>query len=138
MTEVTVHDDPPAAPAASDSPAQDLIRRAMQPEDIKDERGRVLSVRKPGPLAQYRILEAVGPETAANTTYMQMVNPLLYLGAIDGDPVHLPTSKREVEALILRLDDDGLGALMAWYMANVIAPTMDAVKAAEEAAAIKN
>lgn len=132
---LTVHED--AAPAA-EPPSRQLIRQAIKEEKIPVEDGRTLTVRKPGVLAQYRLIEAVGPEAAANQTYMQMINPLLYLGAIDDDPVHLPVSKREVEALIYRLDDDGLGALMAWYVGNVVAPTMDAIKAAEEAAALKN
>lgn len=130
-----------AAPEATETPSAELIRKAMQDEVVTDERGRQLKMRKPGVLAQYRLIEALG-DLASNQTYMQMVNPLLYLGAIDGDLVMLPSNKREVEALIQRLDDDGLGAVMGWYFANVIGPTQDAIesatKAAEQKAALKN
>jgi hypothetical protein len=139
---VTLRDDAPAAasPAALEpgSPSAEMVRKALQEQVITDERGRQLTVRRPGVLAQFRLVEAVGPEAASNQTYMQMINPLLYLGKIDGEDVLPPMSKREVEVLIQRLDEEGLAALGVWYMANVIGPTLDAVKAAEQQAALKN
>lgn len=115
-------------------PSEDLVRQATKEETVTDEKGRRITLRKPGVLAQFRIVEAVGPELAANQTYMQMVNPLIYLSEIDGDPVFLPANKREVDVLIQRLDEEGLAAVFAWYMANIVVPTQDAVKAAERAA----
>lgn len=144
MAEVDIHaaGAAPAAEAASTdaalSPSAQLVKSALQEETVTDEKGRKILLRKPGPLAQYRLVLAVGAEAAANQTYMQMINPLIYVASIDGDPVHPPATLREVEALIQRLDDDGLGAVMGWYMANVLAPTMEAVSAAEKAAALKN
>jgi hypothetical protein len=140
---VTVHGEPAAAepaPAAAPpaSPSAELVRKAAMDEVLTDERGRKLHVRKPGVLAQFRLTEAVGPEAAANQTYMQMINPLIYLAAIDGEEVHLPASKREVEVLIVRLEDEGLACLMAWYVVNVLGPTMDAMRAAEQQSQIKN
>lgn len=136
MPKLTVHDAETAA--APEGAAAGLIRDATAPEDVTDARGRKLTIRKPGPLAQYRLVKNVGPEAAANQTYMQMIQPLIYLAAIDGDPVHLPASDREVEALIQRLDDDGLTALMSWYMVHVIQPMQDAIEAAKRDAEIKN
>jgi hypothetical protein len=133
---ITLHEEAPA-----ESPSAQLVKQALKEEVVVDERGRKLTMRKPGVLAQYRLAEALG-ELASNQTYMQMCNPLMYLAAIDGDPVVLPSSKLQVEALIQQLDDDGLAAAMSWYVANVIAPTMQAIEAAEKAArdkeAIKN
>lgn len=116
------------------SPSAELVRQALKDETVRDERGRSLTLRKPGVLAQYRIVEAVGPEAAANQTYMQMVNPLIYLAEIDGEAVYFPQSKAEVEALIQRLDDDGLAAVFSWYMTNIIGPTQSAIAAAQRAA----
>lgn len=145
MVDVTVHDpatapepDAPAAAAPALTPSAELVKNALQEETVEDEKGRKILIRKPGPLAQYRLILAVGPEAAANQTYMQMVNPLIYVASIDGDVVHAPATLREVEALIVRLDDAGLGVVMGWYMANVMAPTMEHVAAAERAAALKN
>lgn len=137
MAEVTIHDGPETAKPAA-KPSEDLVRAALKQEEITDERGRKIVMRKPGVLAQFRLIQAVGPETAANDTYMRMINPLLYVGSIDGEEVFPPASLREVELLIQRLDDEGLGAAMAWYMANVIGPTMEAMAAAEKAAQLKN
>lgn len=144
MADVKIHETGAAAEAAPEavqvaaSPSADLIRQALKEEVITDEKGRKILMRKPGVLAQFRIIEAVGPDTAANQTYMQMVNPLIWVGAIDGEPVHLPANKREVEVLIQRLDEEGLGAVMGWYMANVLGPTLEQISLAEKAAALKN
>lgn len=135
MARITVKD---AKEGEAASPSSDLVRQALKEETLTDEKGRKIKVRKPGVLAQYRLVEAVGAEAAANQTYMQMINPLIYVAEIDGDPVHLPANKREVEVLIQRLDDEGLTAVMSWYMANIIGPTMDALAAAERAAQLKN
>jgi len=53
----------------------------------------------------------MGAEAAANETYRMMCLPLLYVAAIDGDPVLQPTTKMELEALIQRLDEAGMVAV---------------------------
>lgn len=143
MTKLTVEgagapaaEAPDAAQAAS--PSEQLVRQALKEETVKDGKGRAYLMRKPSVLAQFRLVQAVGPEVAANQTYMQMINPLIYLGAIDGEPVPLPMSMREVEALIQRLDEDGLETVMGWYMVNVVGPTLDAIQAEEARARLKN
>lgn len=141
MTKVTIKGGVSGGDEAAETPSEQLVRKAMQDETITDSAGRQLKMRKPGVLAQYRLIEALG-DLASNQTYMQMVNPLLYLAAIDGDAVFMPGNKREVEALIQRLDDHGLAEVMGWYVANVIGPTNDAIEAAQKAAdqkaALKN
>jgi len=83
------------------------------PETVEtvDAQGRILTLKKPGVLAQFRLVEALG-DSAKNETYMGMVFPLLFVSAVDGEPVPQPRSKGEVEALIQRLGDDGIAALM--------------------------
>jgi hypothetical protein len=58
-----------------------------------------------------------------------MVLPLIYVTAIDGDPVYQPASKREVEALIQRLEEEGVGAVMNGVQANFGASNPEADKA---------
>jgi hypothetical protein len=89
-------------------------------------------VRKPGVLAQFRLVQAVGAESAANQTYMQMINPLIYLGEIDGEPVFLPMNKARGRGADPRLGDEGLNAVNGWYMVNVVGPTMDAIQPRRE------
>jgi hypothetical protein len=74
-----------------------------------------IGVKKPGVLAQYRIVEVVGA-SAKNEVYMGMIAPLLWVCEIDGQPQVLPSTKRELEALIQRLGEEGLSALMKHIM----------------------
>jgi|SRR5581483_5135801 len=89
-------------------PSQQVVAKAMQTVSVVDSTGRTLVLRKPGVLAQYRLIEVIGE---ANERYINMVLPIIYLAEIDGDPVVMPVKKSEVEALIQRLDDPGLEAL---------------------------
>lgn len=73
--------------------------------------GRKLTLKYPGPLAQYKLVRAMGPEEADNARLCRMYMPLIYLGAIDETPVLLPTSLLQIEALIERLGHKGLFAL---------------------------
>jgi len=93
------------------NPTEQLVAAAQQTFDVTDSRGRVITLRKPGVLAQFRLVEALG-ETARNTTYVNMVLPLLFVSAIDAEPVGQLTNKLQVEGLIQRLDDPGLEAVM--------------------------
>ena len=79
---------------------------------VTDAKGRRLTLKKPALLAEFRIMEAVGPQVAANPTYMQMLMPLLYLSEIDGESIELPKTKREAEALIQLAGHDGYTAVM--------------------------
>lgn len=96
----------------TDSPTQQVLQAATQEYLVKDARGRQIALRKPGVLMQYRMVEVMG-ETAKNEVYMGMILPLMFVASIDGEQVMQPTSKREVEALIVRLDEDGINAVAA-------------------------
>lgn len=74
-------------------------------------RGRGIKLKKPGVLAQYRLIEALG-DSAVNRVYMGMVVPLIYVTAVDDLVVNQPKLKMHVEALIQQLDEDGIAAVM--------------------------
>jgi hypothetical protein len=101
--------------------------------NITDARGRTITIKKPGVLAQYRLIECLG-DTAKNETYVSMVLPLIYVAAIDGEALPPIMRKSEVEALVQRLDEHGLAALMAGIEANFAAPNIVAPVAAIPAA----
>lgn len=108
--------DSPAAPEATitlnaPTPSAELIAAALKEATVTDANGRTIKLRKPGVLAQYRLIEALG-ESAKNQVYVGMVLPIIYVGEIDGDPIMSPTTKPQVEALIQRLDEVGLEAVM--------------------------
>lgn len=99
------------------TPSAEIIAAAVSECTVSDSRGRVIVLKKPGVLAQYRIVEVIG-DSAKNEVYMGMVLPLIYVASIDGDPVFQPGKKSELEALIQRLDDDGINAVMVGVQKN--------------------
>lgn len=76
---------------------------------VTDARGRVLALKKPNVLAQFHLVEMLGA-TAENRVLLAMVTPLLYLQSIDGEPANF-ANRREMDAVIQRLDEDGFRAL---------------------------
>lgn len=111
------------------TPSQELVAKAKAEVTVKDARGRAITLKKPGVLAQYRLVEVLG-DTASNDVYMNMVLPLMYVSAIDGDPVFAPNKKSEVEALIQRLDEEGIAAVMSGVGENFSRRDPEADKAA--------
>lgn len=95
----------------NDTPSAQLVAQATRDADITDSTGRIIKLRKPGVLAQFRLIEAVG-DSAKNEVYMAMVMPLLFVASIDGEDVEPIVRKSELEALINRLGDDGVAAVV--------------------------
>ena len=93
------------------TPTEQVIAKASAEVAVTDARGRTIRLKKPGVLAQYRLIEILG-ESAKNEVYVGMVLPLIYVCEIDGDQVAQPNTKREVDGLIQRLDEDGIAAVM--------------------------
>jgi hypothetical protein len=82
------------------TPSQELSPR-RRPKCRSRTRAGAIRLKKPGVLAQYRLVEVLG-DSAKNEVYMAMVLPLLYVAAIDDQPNPTPTRKSEVEALFQR------------------------------------
>ena len=97
-------------PPKGETPSEQIIKQATNEVTITDILNRVILLRKPNPLSQYRIVEAVG-NSAENRVYMAMVLPLIYVASIDGLPVVMINNKQQLEALIQRLDEDGISAV---------------------------
>lgn len=93
------------------NPSEEIIQAAHAEITVLDARHRAIRLKKPGVLAQYRLIELLG-ESAKNEVYMGMVLPLIFVTAINDAPVYLPTSKIQVEALIQQLDEEGIAAVM--------------------------
>jgi hypothetical protein len=133
------------ASSAPLTPSEQLIKNAIKAEvlDYTKDDGTPgsIGVRRPDALAQFRIVEAAGA-SSSNGAYMDMINPLVYVGALDGTPEALPSTKTEIEAMLLRLGHAGQERLFGWYAINIIQPMMDsmgaAAKAEREKALLKN
>jgi hypothetical protein len=101
MTTVTIHETPSAK----------IIKDANAIETITAG-DMTIGLQRPGVLAQYRIVEAVGASAAKNEVYMGMIMPLIHVVSINGTPAPAPSNKSQVEALISRLGEEGIGAVM--------------------------
>lgn len=110
-----------------ETPSAALTAAASREVIVTDERGRTFTLKKPGVLAQFDLIDALG-ETAKNQVFMGMVFPLLFVAAIDGAVVVKPGSRAELNALIERLDDDGIQAVMTGVTENFGATDEAAVK----------
>jgi hypothetical protein len=112
---LTVNESPAGATAAT--PSAQVVAKQMAEVVVTDTAGRTIKLKKPGVLTQFRLVEMMG-DSAKNQVYMGMILPIIYVTSIDGDPVFTPTSKMQVEALIQRLDEHGVEAVMAGVTAN--------------------
>jgi hypothetical protein len=112
-----------------ESPTQQVLAKANEETSITDARGRVIKLKKPGVLAQYRLIEALG-DAAKNQVYTSMVLPLIYVTEIDGLAVYQPKTKMEIEALIQLLDEDGVDSVSQHVVATFGNSSPDADKAA--------
>jgi hypothetical protein len=107
---LTVHETAP-------TPTAQVIAKAGAEVNVTDSKGRVISLKKPGILSQYRIIETMG-KSADIETYRGMVTPLIWISAIDGDYVPPIASKLQLEALIQRVGDEGLEAVVKGIVEN--------------------
>lgn len=103
--------DPTGVPAVTVTATDDIVARANREVEVKDARGRTITLKRPGVLAQYRMIEMLG-DTSKNEVYVAMCAPLLFIRGIDGVPQANPQTKIQLEALIQQLDDDGVSAVM--------------------------
>ena len=87
------------------------MKAAAQRHDIKAA-GYTIRIKKPGILEQVNIIRLLGKDDAENTVLMSIYAPLAYVAAIDGEDVARPTSRRELDALLSRLEDEGVTSLM--------------------------
>jgi hypothetical protein len=108
MTTVTINDTDKPLPA---SPSAQAVAKGAVVHMVPDGSGRKIFLRKPDVLSQYRLIEVLGT-SAANTTYVSMVLPLIYVVKVGDEDVTLPAHKSEVDALIKMLGDEGVEAVM--------------------------
>lgn len=110
-------------------PSEEAVQKAIAEHTVTDSTGRAIKIKKPGVLAQFRLVEALG-EAAKNQVYTGMVLPLIYVTAIGDLPIFQPTSKMQIEALIQQLDEHGVDAVMQGVEKHFGATDPDADKAA--------
>ncbi|MBR8182091.1 hypothetical protein KDW54_06720 [Burkholderia ambifaria] len=105
MTKVTLNQ-------TEQTPSQQIVARAKAEVVTTDAKGREIKLRKPTALNKLRFVDAMD-ESSGNPMWRGMVAPLMYVHSIDGDAVLMPSTKREIEALYQRLDEEGIEAIAA-------------------------
>ena len=121
MPSVTMHD--------GETPSEAVIAAANATVTVRDERGRDITVRKLKTLDRMRLLELVGADNAMNDRYLGYATLAYCVACIDGDLVPTINTKVALEAVVQRLDDDGINAVASAVAANFMASkTADEVK----------
>jgi len=116
MAKVTIHNTPQV-----ETPTQAVVKAANQIHTATDAQGRKIGVKKLNALDRMRMFEAIGAENSKNEMYLGYASLAYHVASIDGEPISRPANKLQFEALIQRLDDDGLNAV-AEAVAKLIAP----------------
>ncbi|WP_435475848.1 hypothetical protein [Variovorax sp. GB1P17] len=113
-----------------DTPSAQATAAARMEAIVKTDDGRTITLKKAGILAQFKMVEMLGEKASMNGVFMNMVFPLMYVSAIDGEPVSRISTRNELDALITRLDEDGIAAVVKGVADNFGAPAdADATKA---------
>jgi hypothetical protein len=86
--------------------------------EIVDALGRTLKVRKISALTRYRVAKVLGPDNSTNLGLLGMALACVSVTEIDGEAVFPPAQEIELEALLQRLDEEGLEAVNLAYIAN--------------------
>ena len=91
-------------------PSEQIVRSANEEFSVTDSLGRSIVLKKPGVLAQFDLIEALG-DLAKNDVYRMMCIPAIYVVSIDGAIAPPPTNKMQMRALIARLGEEGFVAI---------------------------
>jgi hypothetical protein len=95
--------------------SQGLLSSHAAARDVRDDAGRVLSLRRPTALDRLRLFKAAGPVLAQNQAWLGMALLACSVVAIDDVPQPPPSSEAQVEALVGRLGDAGIAAASAAF-----------------------
>jgi hypothetical protein len=111
------------------TPSEEVVAKAAATAQVKDSRGRTITLRRPGVLAQFDLIEALG-ETSKNEVYLAMTLPLIYVAEIDGIAITALVNKPQVRALIQHLGEEGVNTVMVAVRENFGGANGDGEKAA--------
>lgn len=95
--------------AGTDAPEPAVPATPAAPDQVVDSKGRAYVLKKMSPLEQFRLVRLIGD---APQMYINMVAPLVWIRSIDGEGLAPPASQREIDALIQRLGEEGIEAVM--------------------------
>lgn len=91
----------------TETPSQ--VVAAKEFESAMDSKGRLITVKRLDALNFYRLTKVMGA-LSNNSATMEMATLASSVTKIDATPVAPPSTEREIEALINRLDFEGIAA----------------------------
>jgi hypothetical protein len=97
-------------PGAAPTPSEQVVAAASEQFVATDSLGRTIVLKKPGVLAQFDLVEALG-DLAKNDVYRIMCIPSIYVVSIDGIVAPPPNNRTQMRALISRLGEEGFAAI---------------------------
>ena len=112
----------------TETPSEAIVKAANQTASVTDARGRVITFRAFNALERIKFFEAVGAENSKNQEYVGLAALAAVVRSIDGDAIPRPANKAQIEALVGRLDDDGLTAVGLELQKQAEQPEDDALK----------
>jgi len=97
--------------AAGDQAAPTTVTTTTSGDNrtVKDANGRSITVRRLSVLEEMRLLKILGEH---NSSYYSLCSQVARVASINGEPVPMPNSEREIELLAARLGHEGIAALM--------------------------
>jgi hypothetical protein len=101
----------PAPTAGVETPSETVVKDANRTVIVTDARGRKLGVKRmENGLARFRLVRILGQDAP---NWQLLAQAMLYSSvvSVNGDPVPFPKTELQLEALIDRLDVDGLNAV---------------------------
>jgi hypothetical protein len=93
------------------TPTDLILANASKTIQVRDCKGRNLTVRRINAIDRLRLLKAAGPDLSQNDAWLNMAALTLSLVEIDGTPRPAPVNERQIENLITELGDEGLRAV---------------------------
>lgn len=93
------------------TPTATVLESANERLSVSDQAGRAIIARRLNALDKLRLLKAAGPMLSENQAWLGVAMLAASVVEIDGIPVPMPTSEKQIEALVARLGDPGLDAV---------------------------
>jgi hypothetical protein len=90
------------------SHSEQIIIDANQEFDVFDSRGRKFTLKRPSYLKEMQFIEAMGQQAKDIDEYRMNAVFLSYVSKIDGIPVPKVNTKQTLEALMERVDREGI------------------------------
>lgn len=127
MAKATLRTGETPVAATADTPSEAVVKSATEIKYVTDVRGRKLGVQRPRALLRFRLLKILGADNARNDPLLGNAMLAFLVVDINGDRLPPINSERMLEAMIDRLDDDGLAAVAECLTTQFgIAPVVDA------------